>query len=347
VSSSLQVFGPDLYKQIIEEFGYDDSFFEGFTDSIQNFTADDLQRIFLCHTGLYEFDSAKQGEKVVTTGLGLSGVPHIGTLSQIYRLSLLAKSGYAVQLVLGDLDAYNGKSVSIPRVNELAERYERFIERTGLLTLSDTTIVRRQYDAGDVLRVAYLLGRFVDDSDFANANEHIHEFYASKGKVDLDVSYRRKLSLMLMLADFFAIGQKYPNVLVMLGVDEHQYVRVGQELAKKVSEAESGLTPVHIASIYTPIINGLGEYPKMSKSFPGSGIDLAMSADEIRQKIFDQPRSETGVIHDTVFQMIAAIGLDEPVSLQEVEASFTSEAEWNKMKELLTQRICRFAEAWQ
>jgi len=342
-----QVFGPDLYKSIIEEFGYDDSFFEGFTKNINHFSADDLQKVFLCHTGLYEFDAAQDDQKVVTTGLGLSGVPHIGTLSQIYRLSLLSKSGYNVQLVLGDLDAYNGKTVSMPRVNELAERYERFIEKTGLLAASEKTIVRRQYNEGDVLRVSYLLGRFVDDADFKDANEHIHEFYASKGKVDLDMSYRRKLSLMLMLADFFAIGQKYPNVLVMLGVDEHQYVRVGQNLSKKVSEEESGLTPVHLASIYTPIINGLDGYPKMSKSFPGSGIDLAMSPEEIRAKIFAQPRSEDGIVHDTIFQMVAAIGLDEPLPLDAVEKAFATDEDWDGIKELLAQRICRFAEAWQ
>jgi len=341
------VFSPDLYKKIIKEFGYDDSFFEGFTKSITNFSASDLQKIFLCHTGLYAFDAAPSDQKVVTTGLGLSGEPHIGTLSQIYRLSLFQKSGYKVQLVLGDLDAYNGKSVSIGRVNELAERYEQFIKRTNLLSASAKTIVRRQYDATDVLRVAYLLGRFVDDEDFKDANEHIHEFYAAKGKVDLDMTYRRKLSLMLMLADFFAIGQKYPHVLVMLGVDEHQYVRVGQNLAEKVSQEESGLTPVQIASIYTPIIRGLDGYPKMSKSFPGSGIDLTMSPELIREKVFSQIRHESDITEDPVFQMVAAIGVDTPLSFDEIEKAYHSDTTWDTIKELLTRRITRFAEAWE
>ncbi|MFZ1301858.1 MAG: hypothetical protein WAQ27_04785 [Candidatus Microsaccharimonas sp.] len=341
------VFGPDLYKNIIREYGYEDSFFEGFTKSIDNFTASDLQRVFLCHTGLYEFDKAPYNQKVITTGLGLSGVPHIGTLSQIYRLSLLKKSGYNVQLVLGDLDAYNGKNVSMKRVDELAAKYENFIQRTGLLDASETTIVRRQKDAFNVLRTSYLLGRFVDDTDFENANEHIHSFYVDNGKVDEDMSYRRKLSLMLMLADFFDIGQKYPNVLVMLGVDEHQYVRVGQGLSKKVDEKESGLTPVHIASIYTPIINGLDGYPKMSKSFPGSSIDLAMDPEAIRSKITEQKPSELGVLHDTVFQMICAIGLGEPIELSEVEKAFSNPAEWDVMKEKLANHIIHYAEAWQ
>lgn len=342
-----RVFGPDLYKSIIREFNYDDSFFEGFTKSIQNFTAADLQRVFLCHTGLYEFDAAPNDQKVITTGLGLSGAPHIGTLSQIYRLSLLKKSGYNVQLVLGDLDAYNGKNVSMERVNELAEKYENFIKRSGLLDASDTTIVRRQFDATRVLRTSYLLGRFVDDSDFADANEHIHEFYAKHGKVDTDMSYRRKLSLMLMLADFFDVGQTYPNVLVMLGVDEHQYVRVGQNLSHKVDCKESGLSPVNIASIYTPIINGLDGYPKMSKSFPGSGIDLSMAPDAIRTKILSQPKSEDGVIHDTVFQMVCAIGLGEPVSLDEVEKAFEHDDEWMRVKQKLADHIVHYAELWQ
>lgn len=342
-----KVFGPDLYKSIIREFGYDDSFFEGFTKNIHNFSAADLQRVFLCHKGLYDFDKAPNDQKAITTGLGLSGMPHIGTLSQIYRLSLLKQSGYNVQLVLGDLDAYNGKKVSMQRVNELAGKYERFIKRSGLLDVSDTVIVRRQYDAASVLRTAYLLGRFVDDADLEGANEHIHDFYVNHGKVDKEMSYRRKLSLMLMLADFFDIGQKYPNVLVMLGVDEHQYVRVGQMLAQKVDEQESGLKPVTIASIYTPIINGLAGYPKMSKSFPGSGIDLSMDEATIRSKIMDEPKSEDGVIHDTIFQMVCAIGLGEPVNLDEVEAAFSDDAEWNIIKQRLADHIIDYARMWQ
>lgn len=106
------VFDEKAYKSIIEEFGYDTSFIDGFSKPIKNFTKRDLQRIFLCHSGLYNFNSARSSDKLVTSGLGISGIPHIGTLSQIYRLELLSQAGYRTQLVLGDLDAYCGKKNS-------------------------------------------------------------------------------------------------------------------------------------------------------------------------------------------------------------------------------------------
>ncbi|MEK7219470.1 MAG: hypothetical protein AAB687_02220 [Patescibacteria group bacterium] len=66
-------------------------------------------------------NASSADERVIaTTGFGLSGTPHMGTLSQILRALRLQQAGIPVQVVLGDLDAYNGKNTPLDRAHELA-----------------------------------------------------------------------------------------------------------------------------------------------------------------------------------------------------------------------------------
>lgn len=339
------VFDEKAYKSIIEEFGYDTSFIDGFSKPIKNFTKRDLQRIFLCHSGLYNFNSARSSDKLVTSGLGISGIPHIGTLSQIYRLELLSQAGYRAQLVLGDLDAYCGKKTPFGYTQELSDKYMGFIQLSGMLR-GDNSIIRKQTGDYSSLFMMYLLARFTEDSDFNDIEENLHEFYVSKNKVDADVTFRRKLSLLLMTADFFSAGQSYANVLVMLGIDEHKYVRFAQKMLDRIDTVTSDIRSPRINSIYTPMIRGLNGYPKMSKSFPESGITLDMSDDIIFNNIMSQEKAQY-IQEDVVYQIICAIGLGGITNFETIEDAHKSNRAWNDIKEQLAIRIIGFAKLWR
>ncbi len=123
----------------------------------------------------------------------MSGIPHIGTLSQILRSIALQKAGIPVQMVLGDLDAYNGKARPLTETLKLAEKYKKFILKLGF-NPKFPSILRSQYNEFGVLRTSYLIGHFMDDSMFQEAEEDLHGFYSKKGKVDKDMSYRRKIT---------------------------------------------------------------------------------------------------------------------------------------------------------
>ena len=339
-------FDGDYYRRVIAENGYDPNIFEGFTEDLSTIPRESLEKVFLCHQGLYNFTEA-DNDKAVLTGFGLSGVPHMGTLAQINRIGMLNRAGFPAEVILGDLDAYNGKLTPLDKTAQLAEQYQTFIEGTELLD-PETSRVRNQSEHPDVLRTAYLLGRFLDDSHLDGAEEDLHEFYTQRGKVDETMTYRRKLSLNLMLADFIHLGQTNPNVLVMLGIDEHQYVRAGQELAKRIDPEVSGLQPVAIDSLYTPIIKGLNGYPKMSKSFKDSSIDLSMSPDDIRSVVMAEKDTHKTPEDSVIYQMACGIGLGEGMSLEEARQAALNpdSAEWNYVKNLLIGRIAMFNQAW-
>jgi len=339
-------FGRPYYERVISENGYDPGLFEGFAEDMPQVPREDLERIFLCHSGLYEFRDSPQA-KGVLTGFGLSGVPHLGTLSQINRIGLLNRSGYHAEVILGDLDAYNGKLTPIAETHELASTYANFIQSTELLDPENST-VRNQFDNPAVLRTAYLIGRFLTDGMFVNAEEDLHDLYVSQGKVDSDMTYRRKLSLNLMLADFFHLGQTHPEVLVMLGLDEHQYVQTGQAVAEKIDEQSSGLKPVRISSLYTPLIRGFNGFPKMSKSFPGSGITLDMPTSAVEKLIMDERDDHETPEDSVVYQVACGIGLGAETTLGEAyQAAQEKRGEWYDIKKLVVARIASFGRLWQ
>ena len=309
-SQNMVVFDKKYYDSIMREFGYDPIEFEKIDFSLRNLKRDDLQRRWLCHHDGNIFSSGleKGNKSIVATGLGLSGVPHAGTMSQILRSITLQEAGVPVQMVLGDLDAYNGKMQPLKTVLELAERYKKFVSSLGFKQIHGS-VLRSQFERPDVLRTSYLIGHFMEDRMFNKAEEDLHSFYSKRGKVDSQMSYRRKLSLNLMTADFIHLGLEdgYKNVLVMLGIDEHKYVEFGRENLRRIKEdGQFENLDMTMSAMYSPIIKGFYGYPKMSKSFPESAITADMRQSEIKERIiygegkYDKPEN------NVVYQMMAS-----------------------------------------
>lgn len=304
------VFNQEYYESVMDEFGYDPLKFGKINFSLGSLSEEDLQRRWLCHHDGDRFaKSLSDGEPViVSTGFGLSGTPHAGTLSQILRSITLQKAGVPVHMVLGDLDAYNGKAKPLTQTLELAERYREFVLNLGF-NPDAPSILRSQYGALDVLRTAYLIGHHMDDEMFSRAEEDLHEMYSKNGKVDAEMSYRRKLSLNLMTADFIHLHteQGFKSVLVMLGIDEHQYVQFGRETVERMKQDRNLISfDMVLAGMYSSLIKGFYDFPKMSKSFPRSGITVDMSPDEISKRIMEGEGYYDKPENNVVYQMMAA-----------------------------------------
>ena len=266
------------------------------------------------------------------------------------RAIALQKAGVPVQIVLGDLDAYNGKAIPLKKTLELAKKYRKFILSLGFNTKKGS-IVRTQYDELDVLRTSYIIGHFIEDAMFDKAEEDLHPFYYKRGKVDKEMTYRRKLSLNLMIADFIHLGlkYKYKNVLVMLGIDEHQYVRLAREVVNKMKKSKQFENfNMNISAIYSPIIKGFYNYPKMSKSFPKSSINVNMSPKEIRNKIiygegeYDKPEN------NVVYQMMSSVSYYSPEKLKKLYTlCLNRDPEWERAKEEYAEILIKICAKWK
>ena len=331
------VFNQEYYEHIMNEFGYDPLKFGKINFSLGNLTEEDLQRRWLCHHDgdVFSKDLSDSEPVIVSTGFGLSGTPHAGTLSQVLRSITLQKAGVPVHMVLGDLDAYNGKAKPLSETLELAERYKEFVLNLGF-NPNAPSILRSQHDALGVLRTAYLIGHYIDDQMFSRSEEDLHDMYSKNGKVDADMSYRRKLSLNLMTADFIHLHkeQGFKSVLVMLGIDEHQYVQFGRETVRRMKQDDnlSGFDMV-LAGMYSSLIKGFYDFPKMSKSFPQSGITVDMSSDEISRRILEGEGNYDRPENNVVYQMMAAASNLSSEQLRDnYDACLEKSSRWNKAK---------------
>jgi tryptophanyl-tRNA synthetase len=297
------IFSEDYYQQVVREHGYDTFELERFTFDLARLSASELNVRWLCHHRATDFLATPQSARIITTGFGMSGVPHMGTVSQIRGITRLQEGGERCQIVLGDLDAHNGKARPLGQTRELADRFAGFCRRMGF---DDSAgILRSQFSDIDCLRNMYLLGFYVDDADFERAEEDNHHSYVSLGIVDDRMTFRRKVSLALMASDFVTLAQDFDAVLVMLGVDEHKYVLFTREVAQRFGADTSLRGDFTLASVYSRLTSGFGGHPKMSKSIPGSSINMTSAPEEIVARVMgDQARTpETSPAYQLICQM--------------------------------------------
>jgi tryptophanyl-tRNA synthetase len=281
------IFSESYYRRVLAEFGYTPFDLRRFDFALAGLHADTLNARYLCHHDGGQYLHAAPGRRLVTTGFGMSGLPHLATVSHILKMVELQRGGERCQIVLGDLDAYNGKARLYAEVRELAERFHDFTVLLGFDPQAG--VVRSQEGHLPALEAMYLLGRYVDQADFDAAEEDNHGYYAARGLVDESMTFRRALSLSLMAADFLALGQDHDAVLVMLGVDEHRYVRFAQQARGRLDEHAPLRSDFTLTAAYTRMVQGFGGHPKFSKSIPGSAIDMTTPPAEVHRLLADEP----------------------------------------------------------
>ncbi|MGV8162396.1 MAG: hypothetical protein ACP5N2_03650 [Candidatus Nanoarchaeia archaeon] len=345
------IFNQEYYEEIMNEFGYDPIRFGKINFSLGNLTEEDLQRRWLCHHDgdVFANNLFKQKTSIVSTGFGMSGTPHAGTLSQILRSITLQKAGVPVNMVIGDLDAYNGKAKPLSQTLELAEKYKEFVLDLGFNSTSPS-ILRSQYDSLDVLRTAYLIGHYMEDSMFDKAEEDTHDLYVKHNKVDPNMSYRRKLSLNLMTADFIHLhtDKGFGSVLVMLGIDEHKYVQFARETLIKMKE-DPNISSLNmtLAGLYSSVTKGMNGFPKMSKSFPNSGISVDMSPDKLNDLILHGEGDYNKPENNVVYQMMSGVST---LSSEELKRNYKFCLErgpnWEKAKKDYVPMLIEICSKW-
>lgn len=281
------LFSESYYRQVLDEHGYTPFDLQQFDFALAGLDSDTLNARYLCHHDGGEYLRAAPERRIVTTGFGMSGLPHLATVSHILKMIELQRGGERCQIVLGDLDAYNGKAKAYSEVRELAEWFREYSLRLGFD--ADAGIVRSQEGYLPALEAMYLLGRYVDQADFDAAEEDNHGYYVDRGLVDPTMTFRRALSLSLMAADFLALGQDHDAVLVMLGVDEHRYVRFAQQARDRMDEHVPLRSRFALTAAYTRMVRGFGGHPKFSKSIPGSAIDVTTQPERVHSLLADEP----------------------------------------------------------
>jgi len=327
------LFSEDYYRQVLHDFGYTSFDLSRFDFPLAGLESETLNVRYLCHHGAERYLRAAPERRIATTGIGMSGPPHMATVSHVLKMIELLRGGECCQLVLGDLDAYNGKLRPYGEVTELADRYQEFARALGFT--GPRALLRSQVGHLPALEAMYLLGRYVEESDFASAEEDNHGYYAALGVVEPRMTFRRALSLALMAGDFVALGQRYDGVLVVLGVDEHRYVRFTQQAVERFDPAVPLRSGFALTAAYTRMVRGFGGHPKFSKSLPGSAIDVNTPEGEIHRLL----AGESSVPEESAtYQLMCQMPIYDAPALLELHAHCRRQSpRWRR-------EVSRFAE---
>ncbi|MFR9725050.1 hypothetical protein ACL02R_17050 [Streptomyces sp. MS19] len=334
-------FDTAYYESVIEQHRYERLGFGAIDFGMAGMGPDDLRTKWVCHTGAGRFAEAVAAEwpTIVTTGVGLGGPPHAGTLFQLLRAIKLQQCGLRVQIVLGDLDSYNARRTPLDLVRRLADQYEEFVLALGFD--AEHGVLRRQEGQTGVMATAFLLSRHLDDDDFHWAEEDLAGLYRNHGVFD-HLSFGMKQAMLLMAADFVHLLREDRHVLVSLGVDEHKYVAFARRGAQRL-----GLPAERLSGIYTKMIPGLGGLPKMSKSIPGSGIDATMRAEDIRALITADSDNAPNDDGSALLQMYACLPDIEGSEYDRASAARSSGgSEWHRVREQLVERLISLFSHW-
>lgn len=272
-------FDNEYYQNVVKRYGY--TFCNELVKPLQGFTSKEMLN-WLCAYNLNENIS-----KIITTmntlvimGVGVNKEPHIGTISQILRAIYFQNRGYDVQIILGDLDSYNSRTSQIEYVKKSVEKYRRFI--TGLGFDDERGTIRNQLDHEEVMKTAFIIASKVKDSDFYDVEEDLSEYYKEQG-IYTGIEFPVKQAILLMFADFIHNGfkDKYKHIIVLSGIDEHTYVPKADEIAQRMG------IDMTISGLFSSIIKGFNNQPKMSKSLGNSSIWSNMSHEEIENLILN------------------------------------------------------------
>jgi len=336
-------FDDKYYEDIIKQHNYNPLDFKSIDFDLFGISKNILNDKWLCHNNadIFAKNYGFGEESIITTGIGLSGIPHMGTLSQILRAIYLQKAGAKVQLVLGDLDSYNARNKSLDTVLYLAKIYKEFIIKLGFNL--DKGILRQQYDHPEILSTAYLISNKLTDQDFLDSEEDLSSLYKEKNVYN-GIEFPVKMAILLMVADFLHLNIKegIRNVMIMLGLEEHLYVLLAKKLSKRL-----GIN-INLSAMYSRIIKGLNGYPKMSKSIIGSGITVDMKNEDIRDLILNSNDIYITPQESVVFQLMCSVSFYSSDELKYIyNVCIINDKEWFEIKQEYTEQLIKICNIWK
>lgn len=337
----------DHYRDLSEQQGYDPIDFD-----LGPLPAAQLQRKFAAVDGHDIVAAALERPTIISTGIGMTGPPHMGSLGQILTAITLQEAGLDVQFVLADLEVYHGGG-ELDELRDLAGRYRSFILDLGFDP--DKGTLRTQEEAQDVMHSAQLLARYytpdkgqywpdVEPTRWEKAVRDSYESASDSGDTQSPTSKTGDLhSALLHGTDFLhpLMKWEYEQVIIMLGIDEHKLTIGTQQF-----QEDAGVDGT-IAGLHTKLIKGVNGYPKMSKSLPESVISLDMDSDAIRDRIQSPGDSYNRPRESVVFQMMCLASTYSMPELDELhEYCAEGGAAWEQAKEEYADYVVELAEMW-
>ncbi|MBT8228175.1 MAG: hypothetical protein HKP61_18530 [Dactylosporangium sp.] len=281
----------------------------------------------------------------VVTGFGPTNAPTAGTLSvMLGTVELQRRLHTPLTVVISDLGAWNSRNVPWPALTAVRDQMFAFLVALGLDPVSAT--LRSHLDHGNLVR-AGRLARYLSRADFLEHRESLLELYSDHGLLGSEIGVITD-SLYTVADVLGPVESGAKNVLMASGMEEAYFTDLARLVLTRQSMA-GDLTlgwEANIGALYFRVLEGLGGYPKMSKSIPASSIHLNMSADDIATRVV--PDDEAS--QHAILSAIELSGGWNPTRRQAARDAFVQRvaapAAWREVKEEFCQSFCEYARLW-
>lgn len=325
------------YNNIVSKYNYE------LVESLCKKNNLDISSKWYCSYNIKPFldDIGTNKKQLVIMGIGINGIPHVGTVSQMLNAIYLQKQGFNVQIILGDLDVYGARNKSLKEIKKLIIKYKRFLVKLGFDETKGK--IRNQYDYPEIIRTSFLLSNYIKEQDFEEIEEDINDLYKTE-KVYTGMGFNVKQSISLMFADFIHPGlvDGFDNVLVISGIDEHGYVWKADEIRRRM-----GIN-MTISGLYSKMMRGLDDYPKMSKSIPNSNINLSCTKIELEKILTYEDYNYDNAENSFVYQLMRYVSFYDEEKLNELKKDCNDKSDkWKEDIENYINDLYKICKLWR
>ncbi|WP_227132488.1 hypothetical protein [Halorubellus salinus] len=322
----------------------------------------EVHRRFVVGEDARAFANDAGTDGVCTFGVSVTGPPHVGTLGQMQTALALQRAGFDVQFVVADFEPYSTQGYALDVVRERARRFVAFVESLGFD--HDRGRLRTQYGAEDVAHTAYHLSRYADperdvdafeleDTAWERANRDAYDDAGvdatALGESDLPIEWEpsrftRRMDGFLMVADMLhpLVKDGAPANCIVMGADE----RALRPMVDGVHDRCGTDGTLH--ALYTRLIPGLDDCPKLSRRLPESRFTLAADPEDVRAAVRGEPDAPWTVGDDVVVEMmrLASAANAEQVAAWRRARDEDDDA-WRAARAAFANELAGYARDWQ
>lgn len=287
-----------------------------------------------------------RGSLGVVTGFGPTNAPTAGTLSvMLGTVELQRLLAVPMTVVVSDLGAWNSRNVAWSVLEAVREQMFAFLVALGLDT--DGVQLRSHLDHDNLVR-AGRVARYLSRADFQQHRESLLELYADHGLLGSEIGVI--VDCLYTVADVLEpFDHGITDVLMVSGMEEAYFT----DLARLVLERQAAAGDLslgwsgHIGGLYFRVLEGLGGYPKMSKSIPASSIHLNMAPDEIADRVLN----DDGASQRAVLSAIKLSSGWDAADIATAREAFTGRDElpqaWRDVRAEFCRRFSEYAALWK
>jgi len=301
-----------------------------------------LKSKFSCHYNLDKFNEVSKRKQHLITGFGPTNAPTGGTLSIILRAIFFEReTGIDSTIIISNLGAFNSRNIDLEKIDYLTNRFINFIRALGYKG------ELRTHNDFELLVASSLTSKVLGVEDFLEDKEATTGLYKKLGIQGKD--FPTFIDANFTVADILlpSILKKKERILVFVGIEEYYFPKLANIVIQRFNKYHRDqFVPKDalVSAVFSNLVEGLNNFPKMSKSIPDSSVNLGDSENVLKRKILKcNPKDEK-----IILQMINLVSDWDLKKINNANNAFKERGEaWLNVKKDYLDYFIKIKKIWE